>query len=106
MTTQPTPQPRFVFPPWTNVLPPLSLVAAVGGLCTVIFGICLAYSGSVLYAWRKWSDHRKSRRRGVPYSLHVKLTAAMMLVMLLDCGGYLLAVRGAQDNGAVAVVVI
>src|SRR6202012_3361103 len=39
------------------------------GLPTVIFGIGLAYSGSILYAWRKWSDHRKSGNKGTPHSL-------------------------------------
>jgi signal transduction histidine kinase/amino acid transporter len=76
------------------------------GIQTVIFGICLAYSGSALYAWRKWSDHRKAGRRGVPHSLHVKLTVAMLLVVLLDGGGYLLAVREAQDNGPAMVAIL
>jgi hypothetical protein len=44
MTTQPTHQPRFVFPPWTNVLPPLSLVAAVMGLVGAIFGVWYYFS--------------------------------------------------------------
>jgi amino acid transporter/signal transduction histidine kinase len=76
------------------------------GLPTVIFGICLAYSGSVLYAWRKWSDHRKAGGRGVPHSLHVKLTGAMLVVVLLDGGGYLLAVKCAQDNGPAMVAIL
>jgi hypothetical protein len=61
MTTQPTPQPRFVFPPWTNVLPPLSLVAAVGGLCTVIFGIWYYFSP-------KHTDVGYEPEQPVPYS--------------------------------------
>lgn len=76
------------------------------GLPTVIFGICLAYSGSVLYAWRKWSDHRKTGRRGAPHSLHVKLTGAMMLVLLLDGGGYLLAVQNAGAHGTAMVAAL
>jgi len=76
------------------------------GIHTIIFGICLAYSGSVLYAWRKWSDHRKTGRKGMPHSLHVKLTVAMLLVVLVDGGGYLLAVREAQDNGAAFVAIL
>jgi signal transduction histidine kinase/L-asparagine transporter-like permease len=76
------------------------------GLRTVIFGICLAYSGSVLYAWRKWSDHRKGGSRGVPHSLHVKLTGAMMVVLLLDGGGYLLAVQNAGLHGTAMVAAL
>jgi amino acid transporter/signal transduction histidine kinase len=76
------------------------------GLPTVIFGICLAYSGSVLYAWRKWSDHRKEGSKGVPHSLHVKLTGAMMLVLLLDGGGYLLAVQSAGAHGTARITAL
>jgi amino acid transporter/signal transduction histidine kinase len=89
----------------------LGLIAALGwgistilgfeqfGLRTVILGIGLAYSGSILYAWRKWSDHRKAGSKGVPHSLHVKLTGAMMLVLVFDGAGYLLAVHSAGAHG-------
>lgn len=73
------------------------------GLPTVIFGVCLAYSGSVLYAWRKWSDHRESGKGGVPHSLHVKLTAAMMAVLLFDTAGYYMAVRTVGAHGTQTV---
>jgi diguanylate cyclase (GGDEF)-like protein len=62
------------------------------GLPTVISGLVLAYSGSVLYAWRTWRDRRDAGERGVPRSLHLKLTGAMVAVMALDGAGYLLAV--------------
>jgi signal transduction histidine kinase/amino acid transporter len=74
------------------------------GLPTVIFGICLAYSGSVLYAWRKWTDHRKAGSRGTHHSLHVKLTGAMTLVLLLDGAGYLLAVNNSGAGTAMVAV--
>ncbi len=62
------------------------------GLPTVISGLVLAYSGSALYGWRTWRDRRAAGERGVPRSLHLKLTGAMVAVMSLDGAGYLLAV--------------
>jgi len=62
------------------------------GLPTVLCGLALAYSGSVLYVWRTVSDRR---RAGLPIklrSMHLKLTGAMLLVMVLDGAGYLIAV--------------
>jgi amino acid transporter len=69
------------------------------GLPTVIFGLLLAYSGAALYAWRKWTDHRKCGRRGMPHSLHVKLTGAMLLVLVFDGTGYLMAVSSVGGHG-------
>lgn len=63
------------------------------GLPTVILGLVLAYSGAALYAWRQWSDRRKSGVRGAPRSLHFKLTGAMLLVLVLDGAGYYMAVQ-------------
>ena len=68
------------------------------GLPTVLFGVGLAYSGSVLYAWRTLSDRRRAGRPTVPQSLHVKLTGAMLLVLVLDGAGYLLAVDHVSKN--------
>lgn len=62
------------------------------GLPTVIAGLALAYSGSFLYAIRLIADRL---RAGLPISfrsLHVKLTGTMLLVLLLDGTGYLIAV--------------
>src|SRR5581483_2696934 len=74
------------------------------GLRYVLFGLALAYSGSLAYNWRKWTDRR---RAGLPRlirrSLHLKLTGAMIAVMCLDGTGYLLAVRAA-DHGQPALV--
>lgn len=63
------------------------------GLPTVLFGIGLAYSGAFFYAWRKWSDRRAQGLPGVARSLHVKLTGAMLLVLVLDGAGYLMAIQ-------------
>ena len=62
------------------------------GLSTVIVGLIFAYSGSVLYIWRKIEDRRLA---GLPLSfqtLHIKLTGAMLLVLFLDGAGYYIAV--------------
>ncbi|MBC7976926.1 MAG: amino acid permease [Myxococcales bacterium] len=66
------------------------------GMPTVILGLTMAYSGAALYAWRKWTDRRKSGRRGLGRSLHLKLTGAMVLVLVLDGAGYYLAVHSVQ----------
>jgi PAS domain S-box-containing protein len=62
------------------------------GLPTVIFGLIFAYAGTALYAWRKYSDRRRLGLPGVARSLHIKLTGAMLLVLVLDGAGYLMAV--------------
>ncbi len=66
------------------------------GLITVILGLVLAYSGAVLYAWRKMQDRRKAGVRGIPSSLHLKLTGAMLLVLMLDGAGYYMAVHSVE----------
>jgi diguanylate cyclase (GGDEF)-like protein len=75
------------------------------GLPTVLFGLALAYAGSSLYAWRTWTDRRRAGVRGVRWSLHTKLTGAMVFVMVLDGAGYLLAV-GHVDNGKLELVTV
>ncbi|HEY0791871.1 MAG TPA: PAS domain S-box protein, partial [Chthoniobacterales bacterium] len=62
------------------------------GLPTVLAGIVFAYSGVVLHAWRQISDWRKAGRPAVGHSLHLKLTGAMLAVLMLDASGYLIAV--------------
>src|SRR5207244_1707285 len=62
------------------------------GLPTVLAGLALAYAGSTLYAWRRWSDRRLSGEPAPRRSLHLKLTGAMLMVLALDGAGYLLAV--------------
>ena len=62
------------------------------GLSTVLFGLAFAYSGSALYAWRKYDDRKREGLPGLAGTLQVKLTGAMLLVLVLDGAGYLLAV--------------
>ena len=88
----------------------LGLLAAVGwgiscvfgfqqfGLSTVLIGLAFAYSGSLLYAWRKYSDRRKQGLPGVARTLHIKLTGAMLLVLVLDGLGYLFAVHNVNTQ--------
>lgn len=63
------------------------------GLPTVVIGLAFAYSGSALYAWRRYSDRRKANLPLFAYSLQIKLTGAMLLVLALDGTGYILAVN-------------
>jgi diguanylate cyclase (GGDEF)-like protein len=62
------------------------------GLRTVLLSLGMAYAGSLLYAWRRASDRRRSGVKGVKRSLQLKLTGAMIAVVVLDGAGYLLAV--------------
>ena len=62
------------------------------GLTTVLIGLAFAYSGSALYAWRRYDDRRRAGLPGIAASLQIKLTGAMLLVLVLDGTGYLLAV--------------
>ena len=88
----------------------IGLLAAIGwgvscvlgfqqfGLATVLIGLAFAYSGSLLYAWRKFSDRRKQGLPGIAHTLHIKLTGAMLLVLVLDGFGYLYAVRSVNSH--------
>jgi diguanylate cyclase (GGDEF)-like protein len=84
-----------------------TMTAVVGfqqfGLPTVVFGMVLAYSGAALYAVRRRADERKEGPSAIRTSLHKKLTGAMLLVLLLDSVGYLVAV-GYVDLGHPALV--
>ena len=62
------------------------------GLRTVLIGLAFAYSGTALYAWRRYDDRRRAGLPGLARSLQIKLTGAMLLVLALDGAGYLLAV--------------
>jgi len=75
------------------------------GLPTVLFGLGLAYSGSVAYAWRRWRDNQGSPRR-VKRSLHLKLTGAMLAVLALDGAGYLIAVSNLRPGDPAMVSIL
>jgi diguanylate cyclase (GGDEF)-like protein len=68
------------------------------GLPTVVFGLALAYSGAALYAWRVVEDRLTAGLPAVAQTLHVKLTGAMVAVLVLDGVAYLLAVNTVADG--------
>ena len=76
------------------------------GLPTVLFGLALAYSGGALYAWRVIEDRRRQGLPAFAKTLHVKLTGAMLFVLILDGIAYLLAVNtvSAEHHALVAVL--
>ena len=73
---------------------------------TVLIGVLFAYSGSALYAWRRFSDRRRQGLPGVANTLHIKLTGAMLLVLAFDGAGYLLAVTSLPDQTGALVSVL
>ncbi|HET8911139.1 MAG TPA: amino acid permease, partial [Ktedonobacteraceae bacterium] len=76
------------------------------GLPTVVAGIAMAYSGSALYALRRWSDSRKRGQGQFFRSLHLKLTGAMLLVLTLDGAGYLMAFNSISGNDGIRITVL
>ena len=76
------------------------------GISTVLIGLAFAYSGAMLYAWRKFSDRRKQGLPGIARTLHVKLTGAMLLVLMLDGFGYLFAVHNVNTREAWLLAVL
>lgn len=76
------------------------------GLPTVVLGLGMAYSGAALYAVRKWRDRVKAGQPGLGHSLHIKLTGAMLLVLVLDGVGYYMAVRSVAGSGAESAALV
>ena len=76
------------------------------GLPTVMFGLVFAYSGAALYALRKFNDRREQGLPGIAGSLHIKLTGAMIAVLLLDGAGYFLAINSIPKAGASPALVV
>ncbi|MBI2801747.1 MAG: amino acid permease [Gammaproteobacteria bacterium] len=77
------------------------------GLPTVLFGLLFAFSGTLLYAVRRYQDRRARGLTGIKRSLHVKLTGAMLVVLLLDGAGYFMAVTalpGETDASLIAML--
>ena len=76
------------------------------GLPTVLVGLVFAFSGTALYAVRLYCDRRRSGLPGIKRSLHIKLTGAMLAVLVLDGAGYLLAVSQLPIGANRALVVM
>lgn len=76
------------------------------GLPTVMVGIVFAFAGAALYAWRKVEDRHRLGLPLVVSSLHLKLTGAMLLVLVLDGIGYLAAVSHVPSEHAALVAAL
>jgi two-component system, sensor histidine kinase len=76
------------------------------GLPTVLIGIVFACSGSLLYACRKFADRRKAGLPGIARTLHLKLTGAMLLVLVLDAVGYMIAVGHVPKSHQALVAIL
>ena len=76
------------------------------GLPTVLIGLAFAYSGAALYAWRKFDDRRRAGLPGIANTLHLKLTGAMMAVLVLDGAGYFIAVGNVAPGNEILVTVL
>ncbi len=76
------------------------------GLATVILGLGFAYSGAALYAWRRIEDHRRVGKRGLPHSLHTRLTQVMIAILAFDGTGYYFAIRNIPNVDAALVAAL
>jgi len=76
------------------------------GLTTVLIGLAFAYSGSALYAWRRYDDRKRAGLPGIAGTLQVKLTGAMLAVLVLDGTGYLLAVSNLPPQHSVLMTAL
>jgi two-component system, sensor histidine kinase len=70
------------------------------GINTVMIGLVMAYTGAAAYAWRQFFDRRLAGLPGLKNSLHVKLTGAMLTVLVLDGAGYFLAVSALPEGAS------
>ena len=70
------------------------------GLPTVLIGLTMGYSGAALYAWRQAEDRVRAGKKVFTPTLHFTLTGAMLLVLVLDGVGYLIAVNTVPQSHA------
>ncbi len=76
------------------------------GLPIVIFGLGLAFSGSLAYGWRAHGDRKRAGESRLKRSIYVKLTGAMLVVLVLDGLGYLIAVDHVAPGNAALVAML
>lgn len=76
------------------------------GLPTIVASILFAFSGLILYFWRKISDRRKAKLPLIPRTLHFKLAGTMISVLVLDAIGYLIAVSYISKENVTLIVVL
>ena len=72
----------------------------------VLLGLGLAYSGAIAYAWRVHFDRKRSGIRGPKFSLHMKLTGAMLAVLTIDGIGYLIAINHVSTTQVELIAVL
>jgi signal transduction histidine kinase len=63
------------------------------GLSTMLIGISFSFIGVPLYFWRKISDRIHEGLPLTTTSLHLKLTSVLIMVLILDAIGYLVAIN-------------
>ncbi len=76
------------------------------GLPTVILGLIFAYAGAGLYGLRKLEDRHRLGLSGIPRSLHLKLTGAMVSVLVFDGAGYYIAVSSIPGTHAALIAAL
>jgi two-component system, sensor histidine kinase len=76
------------------------------GLATVLAGFAFAYSGALLYAWRKMSDRRKTGLPMIGSTIHLKLSGTVLFVLALAAAGYLIAVSHIPATEQALIVVL
>ncbi len=76
------------------------------GLPTVLLGLGFAYAGAVLYAWRTLEDRGLRGLHGIKNSLHLRLTVAMLTVLLIDGAGYIVAIFNLPAKHSVTVAAL
>ena len=72
----------------------------------VLLGLALAYSGALAYAWRVHFDRKRSGIKGPKFSLHMKLTGAMLAVLSIDGIGYLIAINHVSTTQPVLIALL
>jgi signal transduction histidine kinase len=68
------------------------------GLPIVILGLALAFSGSLAYVWRVYFDHRDAGTSMPRRSLHIKLSGALLIVLVLNAVGYAVAINSLNSS--------
>lgn len=76
------------------------------GLSTMIIGITFAFIGIPLYFWRYARERYKNGLTLIPRTLHIKLTGTLIIVLLFDAIGYLIAVHNIDSTHSQLMIVL
>jgi signal transduction histidine kinase len=76
------------------------------GLSTMVIGISFSFIGVPLYFWRKITDRISKGIKITALSLHIKLTGTLVVVLIFDAIGYLVAIHsiGSTNTEYIAVI--